>query len=203
MKIICFGLTYKNHIKEMGSEIPSEPVFFMKPDTALLRKNQPMFYPNFTKDLQYECEIVLKIGKVGKSISEKYAKSYIHSIGIGIDFTARDIQKQQKDMGLPWEKAKAFDNSAPISYFIPTSNFKDIQNIDFKLFKNDELVQHGNTNDMIFSFEKLVSHVSEFVTLKTGDLIFTGTPSGVGPVKIGDRLEAFLEGNIMLSCDIK
>jgi len=203
MKIICIGRNYAEHAKELNNAIPTEPVYFMKPDSALLIRNRPFFYPDFTKDLHYECEIVLRIGKVGKCISEKFALSYIDAIGIGIDFTARDLQQKAKEKGLPWEKAKAFDSSAPISSFIPVAEFGDIQQIDFSLKKNSETVQNGNTNDMVFSYPAIIAYVSQFMTLKTGDYIFTGTPAGVGPVSIGDKLEAFIGDRKMLTVNIK
>lgn len=203
MKIICIGRNYAEHAKELNNAIPTEPVYFMKPDSALLIRNRPFFYPDFTSDLHYECEIVLRIGKVGKSISEKFAGSYIDAIGIGIDFTARDLQQKAKEKGLPWEKAKAFDSSAPISSFIPVTEFDDIQQIDFHLTKNGETVQKSNTREMIFNYAHIISYVSQFMTLKTGDYIFTGTPSGVGPVAIGDKLEAYIADKKMLTVAIK
>lgn len=203
MKIICIGRNYSEHAKELNNAVPTEPVFFLKPDSALLIRNRPFFYPDFTQDLHYECEIVLRINKVGKCISEKFALSYIDAIGIGIDFTARDLQQKAKEKGLPWEKAKAFDSSAPISGFIPVSEFDDIQQIAFSLKKNGEVVQNGNTGDMIFSYPAIIAYVSQFMTLKTGDLIFTGTPAGVGPVVIGDKLEAYIGDRKMLALSIK
>lgn len=203
MKIICIGRNYSEHAKELNNAVPSEPIYFMKPDSALLIRNRPFFYPDFTKDLHYECEIVLRINKVGKCISEKFALSYIDAIGIGIDFTARDLQQKAKEKGLPWEKAKAFDSSAPISTFIPITEFDDFQQVEFSLKKNGETVQTGNTIDMIFSYPAIISHISQFMTLKTGDLIFTGTPAGVGPVTIGDKLEAFIGERKMLTVNIK
>lgn len=203
MKIICIGRNYAEHAKELNNAIPTEPVYFIKPDSALLIRNRPFFYPDFTSDLHYECEIVLRIGKVGKSISEKFAGSYIDAIGIGIDFTARDLQQKAKEKGLPWEKAKAFDSSAPISSFIPVTEFDDIQQIDFHLTKNGETVQKSNTREMIFNYAHIISYVSQFMTLKTGDYIFTGTPSGVGPVAIGDKLEAYIADKKMLTVAIK
>lgn len=203
MKIICIGRNYAEHAKELGNAVPTEPVYFMKPDSALLTRNRPFFYPDFTKDLHYECEIVLRINKVGKCINEKFALSYIDAIGIGIDFTARDLQQKAKEKGLPWEKAKAFDFSAPVSSFIPVAEFADMQHIAFSLNKNGETVQQGNTADMIFSYPAIISYVSQFMTLKTGDYIFTGTPAGVGPVAIGDKLEAFIEDRKMLTVNIK
>jgi acylpyruvate hydrolase len=203
MKIICIGRNYTEHAKELNNAVPTEPVYFMKPDSSLLTRNRPFFYPDFTKDLHYECEIVLRINKVGKCINEKFALSYIDAIGIGIDFTARDLQQKAKEKGLPWEKAKAFDFSAPISSFIPVSEFDDFQKIEFSLTLNGKTVQHGNTKEMIFSYQAIIAYVSQFMTLKTGDYIFTGTPAGVGPVVIGDKLEAFIGAKKMLSVSIK
>lgn len=192
MKIICIGRNYAEHAREMKSDVPSEPVFFMKPDTALLRDGEPFYYPEFTKDVHHEIEIVLKISRAGKHIEERFADKYFEEIGLGIDFTARDIQAACKEKGLPWEKAKAFDQSAPLGSFFPKSDFPDPGNIEFYLEVNGETRQKGNTRDLIFSFEKIISYVSRFVTLKTGDLIFTGTPEGVGPVKMGDRLTGYI-----------
>ena len=204
MKIICIGRNYAEHAKELNNQVPESPVFFLKPDTALVIRNRPFFYPDFSKDVHYETELVLKIGKVGKSVPEKFAGEFIESIGLGFDFTARDLQQKCKEKGLPWEIAKGFDYSAPISLeFMPASSFKDLGNISFHMELNGKKVQEGNSGDMIFSFQKIIAYVSQFMTLKTGDLIFTGTPSGVGPVKIGDKLEAFLEGKSLLSCSIK
>ena len=202
MKIICIGRNYAEHAKEMKSEVPTEPVFFMKHETALL-KDKDFYYPNFTKDLHHEVEIVLKISKNGKHIAEEFASSYYNEIGIGIDFTARDLQQKCKEKGLPWEKAKAFDNAAPIGEFMSKEKFTDLKNISFQLNVNGNTRQMGNTKDLIFSFEKIISYVSQFVTLKTGDLIFTGTPEGVSAVNIGDVLEASIEGKKMFSLNIK
>ncbi|NVO18130.1 MAG: fumarylacetoacetate hydrolase family protein [Bacteroidetes bacterium] len=203
MKIICIGRNYSEHAKELNNAVPTEPVFFIKPDTALLIRNRPFYYPDFTKDLHYECEIVYRVCKVGKHISPKFALTYIDAVALGIDFTARDLQQKAKEKGLPWEPAKAFDYSAPVSTFIPITDFKDLNNLNFSLDLNGTAVQQGNSKDMIFSIETIIAYVSRFVTLRTGDYIFTGTPSGVGPVKIGDKLEAFLESKRMLACEIK
>jgi len=203
MKIICIGRNYVEHAQELNNAVPTEPVFFLKPDSALLIRNRPFFYPDFTHDLHYECEIVLKICKVGKCISEKYAESYIGAIGVGIDFTARDLQQKAKEKGLPWEKAKAFDFSAPVSTFIPVAEFDDLNTIKFSLLKNGQKVQSGNTSEMVFSYKAIIAYVSQFMTLKTGDLIFTGTPAGVGPVSIGDKLEAYIGERKMLACSIR
>ncbi len=201
MKIICIGRNYAEHAREMKSEVPVEPVFFMKPDTALL-KEEDFYFPDFTKDLHHEIELVIKISKSGKHIEEQFAHKYYEEIGLGIDFTARDIQAKCKEKGLPWEKAKAFDNSAPIGKFISKQELGNGP-INFELKINGETKQTGNSGDLIFSFDKVISFVSKFVTLKTGDLIYTGTPEGVGPVKIGDRLEGFLNGDSFLKLNIK
>lgn len=203
MKIICIGRNYVEHAKELNNPVPEKPVFFMKPDTALLLKNNPFFYPEFTSDLHFETELVLKICKNGRHIEEKFASTYYDEIGIGIDFTARDIQAECKKKGLPWEIAKAFDQSAPMGKFLPVSDFKDFANINFELKINGETKQKGNSRDMIFSFDKIIAYVSKFVTLRTGDYIFTGTPEGVGPTKIGDHFEAFIEGKKLLSFNVK
>ncbi|MEY3424646.1 MAG: hypothetical protein RL679_4 [Bacteroidota bacterium] len=203
MKIICIGRNYADHAKEMKSELPTEPIFFLKPDTALLKNGNPFFYPEFTNDLHYECELVVQIQKVGKNIAEKFAPKYYSKVTLGIDFTARDLQQNCKEKGLPWEIAKAFEHSAPISNkFIEISSL-DFENLTFELYKNGEKVQTGHTSDMIFSIDKLITYVSKFMTLKTGDLLFTGTPAGVGPVKIGDKLEGFLNGEKMFEFNIR
>jgi 2-keto-4-pentenoate hydratase/2-oxohepta-3-ene-1,7-dioic acid hydratase in catechol pathway len=202
MKIICIGRNYAEHAKEMKSAVPTEPIFFMKPDVALLKEGD-FYYPNFTKDLHFECEIVVKIDKVGKNIEEKFASKYYSEITLGIDFTARDLQSQCKEKGLPWEKAKAFDNSAPISSkWIKIADL-DFENTEFTFSQNGEVRQIGKTSDMIFSIDQLIAYVSQFVTLKTGDLIYTGTPSGVGPVAIGDVLTATLNGEKMFEFKVK
>jgi 2-keto-4-pentenoate hydratase/2-oxohepta-3-ene-1,7-dioic acid hydratase in catechol pathway len=203
MKIICIGRNYADHAKEMKSELPTEPIFFLKPDTALLKNGNPFFYPEFTKDLHYECELVVQIQKVGKNIAEKFAPKYYSKVTLGIDFTARDLQQNCKEKGLPWEIAKAFEHSAPISNkFIEISSI-DFENLTFELYKNGEKVQTGQTSNMIFSIDKLIVYVSKFMTLKTGDLLFTGTPAGVGPVKIGDKLEGFLNAEKMFEFTIR
>jgi len=201
MKIICIGRNYAEHAKEMKSELPTEPVFFMKPDTALL-KEEDFYFPEFTNDLHHEIELVLKISKMGKHIEPQFAHKYYEEIGLGIDFTARDIQARCKEKGLPWEKAKSFDNSAPIGNFISKDKL-DLSNINFELTVNGVSKQRGCSKDLIFSFDQVISYVSTFVTLKTGDLIFTGTPEGVGPVKIGDTLKGFINGESFLSLQIK
>ena len=203
MKIICIGRNFANHAKEMNSPLPKTPMFFMKPDTALLPKKNPFYYPNFTKDLHYESELVVKINKLGKNISEKYAHEYYDHVGIGIDFTARDLQQICKENGSPWEIAKGFEHSAPLGErWIPLEG-KEIQNIDFRLEKNGELVQEGNSKDMIFTVDQIIAYVSKFMTLKIGDLIFTGTPEGVGPVAIGDLLEGYIGDEKLLNLKIK
>jgi acylpyruvate hydrolase len=202
MKIICIGRNYANHAKEMGSAIPTEPVFFMKPDTALLKEGD-FYIPDFSNDVHHEIEVVVRINKVGKNIDEKFAHKYYDEISLGIDFTARDIQEKCKEKGLPWEKAKAFDNSAPIANtWLNVNNIK-LDTLNFKLLKNGKEVQVGNTKDMIFSIDKLIAYVSKFVTLKVGDLIFTGTPEGVGKVNVGDHLEGFIEGEKILDLKVK
>lgn len=207
MKILCIGKNYAEHIKEMskmgvGSSVPTEPVYFMKPDTALLKDGYPFYIPDFSNDLHHEVEIVVKINKNGKNIEEKFAHKYFDEITIGIDFTARDIQAKCKEKGLPWEKAKAFDNSAPIGRFVAKTKF-NLESTNFHLDINGKTVQIGNTKDMIFSFAKCISYVSKFHTLKTGDLLYTGTPEGVGPVKPGDKLEAFIENEKLLEFEVK
>jgi len=203
MKIICIGRNYAEHAKEMNAAVPTEPVFFLKPDTALIKDNQPFYYPDFSKEIHHEVELVLKINKPGKNIAVEFAHKYYDEIGIGIDFTARDIQAKCKEKGLPWEKAKAFDGSAPIGQFINKNKFKEMNNITFHLTINGNTVQQGNTNDLLFSFDTVIAYISKFFTLKTGDLIFTGTPEGVGAVAIGDRLEAYIENEKLLNFEIK
>lgn len=203
MKILAVGRNYSEHAKELNNPVPTEPVVFLKPDTALLREGKPFFHPDFSNDIHYEVELVVKIGKEGKHISEKFALNYIESIGIGIDFTARDLQEKCKQKGLPWEIAKAFDHSAPIGTFINISDFKDLKNISFSLKKNNETVQTGNSSDMIFSFEQIISYLSKRFTLKKGDLIFTGTPAGVGKISIGDHFQAYIENQLLLSLEVK
>ena len=200
MKIICIGRNYAAHAKELKNELPTEPVFFMKPDTALL-KDKDFYLPDFTSDLHHEIELVLKICKAGKHIREEFAHNYFDEIGLGIDFTARDLQEKAKAKGLPWEKAKAFDNSAPIGMFISKSKL-DLNNISFGLKVNGQFRQKGNSSDLIFSFNQVIAYVSQFVSFKVGDLIFTGTPEGVGPVKIGDLLEGELNGAPFLTVRI-
>ena len=200
MKILCIGRNYVDHAKEMNSPVPSSPVIFMKPETALLPKNHPFHYPKFTHDLHFETELVVRINRVGKHIERRFAHKYYNEIGLGIDFTARDLQAELKKKGLPWEKAKAWDHSAPLSRtFIPVSHFDDVNNIPFSLKINGKLAQEGNSKDMIFSIDTLIEEVSKYFTLKIGDLLFTGTPAGVGSVSIGDELEAYIGDEKMLA----
>ena len=203
MKIICIGRNYREHAKELNNAIPEKPVFFMKPDTALLQKNNPFFYPDFSNDIHYETEIVLKINRNGKHIDEKFAPKYFNEISVGIDFTARDLQAEQKKKGLPWEIAKAFDGAAPIGKFISKENFADINNLNFSLKINGKTRQQGNNRDMMFSFNRIIAYVSGFISLKTGDLIFTGTPAGVGPTAINDHFEVFIENEKLLEFNVK
>ena len=205
MKIICIGRNYSEHAKELGNETPKEPVFFLKPDTAISPKGHPFFIPDFSNNVQYEVELVIRINRLGKHIEEKFAHKYYEQIGLGIDFTARDIQQVVKEKGLPWEKAKGFDGSAVVSHeFIPLKDLGgDIQNLNFELKKNGEVVQNGNSSDMIFSVDDLIVYLSKYMTLKTGDLIYTGTPAGVGPVKKGDLLTGTLEGNHMFDVRVR
>lgn len=198
MKIICIGRNYAAHAQEMRAEVLAEPMFFMKPDTAILRNNQVFFYPDFTHDLQYEAEVVLRICRLGRRIQPQFAHRYFDALTIGIDFTARDLQRRCKAEGLPWEMAKSFDFSAPIGQFVDKQELGDINKIDFHLDINGTTVQTGNTADMLFGFEALIAHTSRFVTYRTGDLLFTGTPVGVGQVQIGDRLQAFLRDQLVL-----
>jgi 2-keto-4-pentenoate hydratase/2-oxohepta-3-ene-1,7-dioic acid hydratase in catechol pathway len=203
MKIICIGRNYAEHAKEMKAELPGEPVFFMKPDTAILKEGQDFYYPEFTKDLHYECELVYRIEKTGKHIAEKFAAKYYSQLSLGIDFTARDLQQKCKEKGLPWEIAKSFEHSAPISSkWITVSEFEG-KPLEFRLMKNGQTVQHGKTSDMIFSIDQIISYISRFMTLKTGDLIYTGTPSGVGPVAIGDKLEGYIGDQKMFEFQVK
>jgi acylpyruvate hydrolase len=203
MKIFAIGRNYAEHIKELNNERPDEPVIFSKPDTAILRKNAPFYYPDFSKDIHYEVEILIRIDTAGKNIEPAFARKYYSEIGIGIDFTARDLQQKAKDKGLPWDIAKGFNGSAPISDFVPITDYPDLKNLSFSLKVNGELRQQGNTSMMLFDFDYIVSYLSTFFTLKKGDIIYTGTPKGVGPVKIGDTLEAFIEDKKMLEFEIK
>jgi 2-keto-4-pentenoate hydratase/2-oxohepta-3-ene-1,7-dioic acid hydratase in catechol pathway len=203
MKIICIGRNYVDHIHELQNAIPEDPVIFQKPDTALLKEGAAFYLPDFSQDVHHEVEIVVKISKMGKNIDQNFAHKYYDQVGIGIDFTARDLQSKLKTKGLPWELAKAFDGSAPISDFVPKTEFVDMQNINFHLEVNGETRQEGNTSLMLFQIDYIISFISRFFTLKTGDLIFTGTPKGVGLVKAGDKLTAFIEGKKMLEFEVK
>ena len=201
MKIICIGKNYSDHVKEMGNSISKSPIFFLKPNSALLPKRNPFFIPNFSNEIHYEVELVYKIKKVGKSIDQSFSKNYYSEIGLGIDFTARDLQEECKKNGHPWEIAKSFDQSALVS-----ENFMDLNSLNklnFSLLKNGEIVQESNVNKMILNIDQIISYVSNYMTLKTGDLIFTGTPSGVGPIKIGDCLEGFINDKSMFKVNIK
>jgi len=203
MKIICIGRNYTEHIEELGNEKPKEPVIFLKPDTAILPKKMPFIIPEFSDDVHYEVEVVVRINRVGKYIAPKFAHKYYEEIGLGIDFTARDLQKKLKEKGLPWEKAKSFDGAAVIGKFLPKSELGDINNLSFSLKKNDETVQIGNTSKMIHSIDEIISHVSEYFTLKIGDYIFTGTPSGVGKVSENDVLRGYIGEEEMFKIKVK
>lgn len=203
MKIIAIGRNYADHAKELNNPVPAEPVVFLMPDTCILNNNKPFFYPDFSNDIHHELELVIKISRLGKNIQEKFAHRYFKEISVGIDFTARDLQQKAKEKGLPWEKAKAFDGSAPIGKFIPFENLKNPDSIEFALDINEKRIQNGNSADMLFSFSAIIAHVSRFFTLKIGDLIFTGTPAGVGPVQINDRLTASIEGQTLLDFRVK
>lgn len=203
MKIICVGRNYADHAKELGNEIPDEPVIFMKPKSALLQSHTPFYYPEFSNELHYECELVLRVCKNGKYIQERHAANYYNGVTVGIDFTARDIQDELKKKGLPWEKAKAFDNSAAVGKFIDVTPAMNRKNINFSFYKNKELVQQGNSGNMIFSIDALIANISNYFSLNIGDLIFTGTPAGVGECVVGDVLEAYLEKDNLLSVEVK
>jgi len=203
MKIICVGLNYRKHITELKWSEPTEPVIFLKPDSSMLKNNKPFFIPDFSNDLHYEAEVVLRISKLGKGIGAKFAKRYYDALTVGIDFTARDMQQRFAKAGMPWELSKTFDGAAPLGRFMPATAFSDHRNIDFRLEINDTPRQQGNTSDMIFSFDAIIEYVSKFYTLKTGDLIFTGTPPGVGPVKKGDNLVAWLGNEKVLDFFIR
>ena len=202
MKVICIGRNYVDHIKELNNEKPDRPVIFMKPDTSILRDNAPFYYPSFTEEIHHEVELLVKIKKEGKAVEKEFAHKYYDQIGLGIDLTARDLQSVFKDKGLPWDLAKGFNGSAPISEFLDKESF-DLSNLHFKLLKNGDVVQEGNSSLMLSSIDEIISYVSKFITLKTGDIIFTGTPKGVGPIKIGDRLTGFIENEEMFSFEIK
>tara|TARA_R110002051_G_scaffold173511_1_gene243841 strand:+ start:6088 stop:6699 length:612 start_codon:yes stop_codon:yes gene_type:complete len=203
MKIICIGRNYTAHIEELQNERPTDPVVFIKPDSSVLPKEQDFYIPEFSNDVHYEVEILVKIKKVGKHIDVKFAPNYYDEIGLGIDFTARDLQQSLKEKGLPWEKAKGFDGAAVIGNWLPKTNFKTINNLNFSLSKNNKIVQIGNTNLMLWKIDELISYVSKFFTLKKGDILFTGTPAGVGSVKTNDYLSGVLEGTEMFNLSIK
>lgn len=203
MKIICIGRNYADHAKEMKSELPSEPIFFMKPDTALVKEGSDIYLPDFSQEIHFECELVVKINKAGKFIQQEFAKNYYSEITLGLDLTARDLQSKCKDKGLPWEIAKGFDNSAPISSKWIKISEVNLTNLNFQFFQNGELKQNGFTKDMIFNIDQIISYVSRFITLKTGDLLYTGTPSGVDEIHIGDKLEATMNGNKIFEFYVK
>ena len=203
MKIICIGRNYADHAKEMKADLPKVPLFFMKADIAILRAGNPFFYPDFSKDIHYECELVVKIDRVGKNIAEKFAHKYYSEIGLGIDFTARDLQKKCKEKGHPWEIAKSFEASAPISKEFIAKDQLDLSNLTFSLQQNGKIVQVGCTKDMLFSIDQIIAYVSQFMTLKKGDLIYTGTPSGVGPIAIGDELVGYIGEREMFKVRVK
>ncbi|MGY8934217.1 MAG: fumarylacetoacetate hydrolase family protein [Flavobacteriales bacterium] len=203
MKIICVGRNYVEHIKELNNEAPKDPVLFLKPDTAILLKKQPFFIPEFSNEVHHEVEILVKINRIGKHIDRKFARKYYDEIGLGIDFTARDLQSKLKEKGLPWEKAKAFDGAAVIGNFLPKSDFKDIDNINFRLEKNDKVQQTGNTSLMLWKIDTLIEYISKYFTLKIGDIIFTGTPSGVAKVNSNDILKGFIEEKELFSIKVK
>jgi len=203
MKLICIGRNYTNHIKELENEKPTDPVVFLKPDTAILLKKQPFFIPDFSEDVHHEVEVLVKINKVGKHIDKKFAHKYYSEIGLGIDFTARDLQAKLKEKGLPWEKAKAFDGAAVIGNWMPKEDVKDVNNMSFTLQKNEEVVQTGNTSQMLWKIDELIEYMSKYFTLKIGDIIFTGTPAGVGKVVANDKLVGYIEDKQMFSITVK
>ncbi len=203
MKLICICRNYSNHIAELQNEKPTEPVVFLKPDTAILLKKQPFFIPDFSKNVQHEVEVLVKINRVGKYIAQEFAHKYYDQIGLGIDFTARDLQQTLKQKGLPWEKAKAFDGSAVIGKWVSKRQFENLNNMSFSLKKNDTIVQSGNTKDMLWNIDGIISYVSQFFTLKIGDIIFTGTPSGVGPVQANDSLSGYIENEEFFNIKVK
>jgi 2-keto-4-pentenoate hydratase/2-oxohepta-3-ene-1,7-dioic acid hydratase in catechol pathway len=203
MKLICIGRNYTEHIKELENEKPTDPVVFLKPDTSILLKKQPFFIPDFSNDVHHEVEILVKINKVGKHIAKKFAHKYYDDIGLGIDFTARDLQAQLKAKGLPWEKAKAFDGAAVIGEWLPKKTFDDLNNLNFSLKKNDDVVQNGNTSLMLWKIDEIIEYVSKYFTLKIGDIIFTGTPAGVGKVIANDKLKGFIEDKQLFSITVK
>ena len=203
MKIICIGRNYVDHIHELKNEVPDSPLIFFKPDTSVLRNNKDFYYPEFTKDLHFECEMVLRISREGKYIQEEYVRDYIDGVGVGIDLTARDIQSEAKKKGLPWTLAKGFNDAAPVSNFLPIEQFPDLQDVHFRCAINGETRQEGHTAKMIYPVANLISYISQFITVKKGDLIFTGTPKGVGPLSIGDHVEAWLGDEQMMDFQVK
>ena len=203
MKIICVGRNYADHIKELDNKKPKDPVLFLKPQTAIINKGQPFFIPSFSNEIHYELELIIKVNRLGKFIQKKFSHKYYDEIGLGIDFTARDVQLELKNKGLPWEKAKAFDGSCLIGDWKNKNDFDNIDNIDFRLIKNDEIVQNSNTNLMLWKVDELIEYISKFFTLKIGDIIFTGTPSGVGKVQLNDNLKGYIGDNELLSINIK
>ncbi|MGB3180361.1 MAG: fumarylacetoacetate hydrolase family protein [Cyclobacteriaceae bacterium] len=203
MKILAVGRNYAKHIEELQNERPAEPVVFFKPDTALLKNNAPFYHPEYSEDIHHEAELVVRISREGKFVQEKFAHKYYDAIGLGIDFTARDLQSKAKEKGLPWALAKGFNGSAPVSKFVPKENFADLQNIGFRLEVNGDVRQQGNSSLMLFSIDYIISYLSTYFTLKTGDIVFTGTPEGVAPVKRGDRLTGYIENNKMLDFEVK
>lgn len=203
MKIICVGRNYSEHIKELDNQRPEEPVLFMKPDSAVILKNNPFIIPTFSSDIHYEVEVLVKINKIGKHISREFASDYYEEVGLGIDFTARDLQSKLKEKGLPWERAKGFDGSAMVGQFVNKQTLGDLENLEFSLQKNEEIVQKGNTADMLWKIDELIEYISKYFTLKIGDIIFTGTPSGVGPVSHGDQLVGFVNNQEFFSLKVK
>ena len=203
MKIICVGRNYTDHIKELDNKKPKDPVLFLKPQTAIINKGQPFFIPSFSNEIHYELEVIIKINRLGRFIEKKFSHKYYDEIGLGIDFTARDLQLELKNNGLPWEKAKAFDGSCLIGDWKNKKDFNNIDNIDFRLTKNDEIVQNSNTSLMLWKVDELIEYISKFFTLKIGDIIFTGTPAGVGKVQLNDKLKGYLNDNELLSINIK
>ncbi|APY00767.1 fumarylacetoacetate hydrolase family protein [Lacinutrix venerupis] len=203
MKLICIGRNYTDHIKELENEKPLDPVVFLKPDTAILLKKQPFFIPEFSQDVHHEVEVLVKINRVGKYIDKKFANKYYNEIGLGIDFTARDLQAKLKEKGLPWEKAKSFDGAAVVGDWLPKTEFKDLNNLSFSLKKNDKTVQQGNTNLMLWKIDEIIEYVSKYFTLKIGDIIFTGTPAGVGKVIANDKLKGYIEDKQLFSITVK
>ncbi len=203
MKIVCIGRNYAAHARELKNEVPGQPVIFLKPDTAVPQRRMPFFLPAHSRNVHYEVELVIRIERNGKNIAERFARKYYKDITVGIDFTARDLQDESKKKGLPWEPAKAFDGSAPVGTFIPIDTLDTVGGIDFRLLLNGAEVQHGNSRNMLFSFDRIIAYVSSFITLKEGDLVFTGTPEGVGPVADGDKLEAFIGNKKLLTVNVR